>query len=106
MARDLAEQLTGIFQAGLKSDPALAQTLLAGAEDDTAEGKATKLEAHYRPAEGEESCSSCSHFNGTASCDVVSGRVSPDGLSDLYEPAGETKAEAAMTPPTTEGTSG
>lgn len=42
---------------------------------------------HYRPADGIESCSTCVHFDGENTCDVVAGRIRPDGVSDLYEPA-------------------
>ena len=53
-------------------------------------------EAGYRPAsDTSRSCSNCVHFIrkaqqslGEGMCELVAGPISPNGVSDLFEPAG------------------
>lgn len=85
---DLSSQLTDIFKAGLDSNPDLAKSLAGAIQDDLGTGgKQTKAEANYRTADGSECCAKCEHFDGKSSCEVVSGHISSDGVSDSYEPA-------------------
>jgi hypothetical protein len=52
-------------------------------------------EAGYRPADSsEQSCGNCAHFIrnaqqalGQGICEVVSGQISPNGVSDMFVPA-------------------
>ena len=56
----------------------------------------TKEEAGYRPAtDSQRSCANCRHFVakaeqslGQGMCDVVAGQISPNGVSDMFEPMG------------------
>lgn len=51
-------------------------------------GKVPMGEAGYQQAQTpEQSCASCVHFDGMASCDVVAGQIDPNGVSTLWEPA-------------------
>jgi hypothetical protein len=84
---DISSQLSDIFKAGLDANPDLAKSLASAIHDDLGTGgKKTKAEANYRMADGSESCSQCQHFDGNSSCEVVSGHISPNGVSDEYEP--------------------
>lgn len=55
-----------------------------------------KEEVGYRPAtDSARSCANCVHFipkaqqaMGQGMCDVVAGQISPNGVSDLFEPVG------------------
>lgn len=51
------------------------------------DSKVSKSEANYRPAENMmQSCGNCEAFIPNSGCTKVDGRVSSDGLCDLYEP--------------------
>jgi hypothetical protein len=52
-----------------------------------AEGKQRKTDegVNYRKAEGGDRCSDCAHWDGEEGCELVAGRIAPDGLCDLHE---------------------
>jgi hypothetical protein len=61
--------------------------------------KVDQITAAYGPArEPGKSCSTCAHFDGAGSCDIVDGAIAPDGVSDFWEPAGGGGAPAPMGP--------
>ena len=50
--------------------------------------KVDQVTAAYGPArEPGKSCSSCLHFDGAGSCEIVDGAIDPAGVSDFWEPA-------------------
>lgn len=56
--------------------------------------KASKEEVNFRPAgSSETNCGSCGHYLGDGLCEVVSGTVSTEGVSDLWEPRAEGLAD-------------
>lgn len=66
------------------------------AEMNGDEGKVPMGEVNYRPAEGPEmSCSTCAHFDGAGSCEVVAGEIDPRGVSDAFAP----REQAQQVPP-------
>src|SRR6516162_7261065 len=92
---DISSQLSDIFKAGLDANPDLAKSLASANHDDLGTGgKQTKAEANYRMADGSESCSGCQHFDGNSSCEVVSGHISPNGVSDSYEPSDNSQSNS------------
>lgn len=88
---DLASQFADILQQGNPDfAKSLGEALSAGGGvlSDGADPTATKADANYQSqSDSEEKCSNCTHFDGKSSCDVVSGTISPDGISDYYEPS-------------------
>lgn len=89
----LEDQLSTIFSRGLgastEEERASLMEALSSLGGGLDGGKSTKQEANYRPADGKESCGNCRHFSA-GECDVVSGHVEKDHVSDLYEPAEDT----------------
>lgn len=50
-------------------------------------GKTPMGDAGYRQAETPEmSCQTCAHFQAPDACELVAGRIDPNGVSDLFEP--------------------
>lgn len=65
-------------------------------------GKAPMGDVNYRMADTPEmSCMACKHFIADSACDVVAGRIDPNGVSDLFEPGVPGPPSGA--PPTTAG---
>jgi len=59
--------------------------------------KIDQTTAAYGPADDpSRSCSTCLHFDGAGSCDIVDGAIAPDGVSDYWEPAAGGGAPAPM----------
>lgn len=48
--------------------------------------KASKESVHYRPAPGNNRCSTCAHYLPERRCKVVDGEINPDYISDLFVP--------------------
>jgi hypothetical protein len=56
--------------------------------------KASKDEVNYRPAgSSETNCGSCAHYQGDGICEVVDGTVSVNGVSDAWEPRGQSMVD-------------
>jgi hypothetical protein len=66
--------------AGVFSSPAAAR--------GTGPGKVSKATARYqeRPR-GEQRCARCAHFQAPNRCEIVAGRISPNGWSRFFERA-------------------
>lgn len=94
---DLHDQFAHALHHG---DPQFAQSLgdaLSKQGSDTGDTQ-TKAEANYHTSDTEEKCSTCKHFDGTSACDIVSGKISPDGVSNNYEPISESTGPTGDTP--------
>lgn len=51
------------------------------------DGKQAQRDVNYRPAQrGEGACGACSYFMPPNQCQIVAGRISPDGVCDLFQP--------------------
>lgn len=74
------------------SPDAIARAVQAEVESTQGVGSGqrfSKDEANYRPAGGSSTnCGQCKHFNQAGSCEIVSGSISPDHVSDYFEPQG------------------
>lgn len=79
------------------SSPDQYQRAVSGLNDSgvTPDTKYTKDEVNYRPAGSSSTrCEGCKHFawskgsQGTGNCELVSGLIKPDHVSDKYEPSG------------------
>lgn len=84
----LEEQLGQVFSRGLGASTQEERASLVEALSSLgglSNGKETKSEANYRMSDGKESCGNCAHYSD-GKCDVVSGHVEADHVSDLYEP--------------------
>lgn len=89
---DLHKQLAGVFAHGVAHSPELAHHLHSALSQEGDGGKSTKAEANYRMADSDtKSCGTCEHYSDTASCDVVSGIISADHVSDLYQAKHDSK---------------
>lgn len=60
--------------------------------------KAPKSSVNYRPAEGPMRCSACKNFAAPQSCTLVEGVISPDGVSDAFDPLTENEQANAPQP--------
>lgn len=85
---DLHHALTETFKAGLSSHPDHARHIATALHAaSTQSGTSTKSEANYRKADDPAtSCATCTHFEEPSSCALVSGKIAPDHVSDLYDP--------------------
>lgn len=74
------------------SPDAIARAVQAevGSEQGVGSGQRySKDEANYRPAGSSgTNCGQCKHFNQAGSCEIVSGQIQPDHVSDYFEPQG------------------
>lgn len=51
------------------------------------DGKQAQRDVNYRPAQrGDGACGACTYFMPPNECQIVAGRISPDGVCDLFEP--------------------
>lgn len=52
------------------------------------EGKQPLGDVNYRAANDPQTkCGTCSHFDGTSTCDIVAGMIDAEAVCDLFEPA-------------------
>lgn len=79
--RFLIKSLLGAAAVSTSALPAVAR-------DGYAPGRAKipKAAAHYQNhPHGEERCGACRHFRPPGSCEIVSGRISPEGWCRYFE---------------------
>lgn len=58
--------------------------------------KVSPVEANYRSAFSAARCAGCGHFQeGSKTCELVKGEISPDAVCDFYAPKRENETEAA-----------
>jgi hypothetical protein len=109
---DLAQQFADIIGKG---DPHFASSLAdalnsSGGDNASSGADQTKAEANYQSTSDDpsKSCSSCKHFQSPKSCEVVSGTISPNGISDNYEAkhGADTGSTTTDSGPSTSGSSG
>lgn len=74
------------------SSPDTIQRDVAGVREgvDNA-NKYSKVEANYRPAGSSKTrCGACKFYQGAGICSQVEGDISPDGVSDIFQPRGKS----------------
>jgi hypothetical protein len=59
------------------------------------EGKIPKDMAAFRQSEGPENCGNCANFDGQSLCSVVEGPITPNSVSDLFQPKKEDNPDRA-----------
>ena len=82
--------MSEVFPHGSPDD--IARAVQAAAESGQGVGSGqrySKDEANYRPAgSSSTNCGECKHFQQAGSCELVSGMIAEDHVSDYFEPLG------------------
>jgi len=83
MKAGIEAQLVKAYRAGLKFNVKDLEGSLANSIDTTE--MMTKAEAGYRQAsDSKEMCQNCDMYHKNKTCDIVSGTIQPDGVSDYF----------------------
>lgn len=60
-------------------------------------GKVPQYEANYREGDEEHRCERCANYiPEMVRCQIVAGRIDPNGVSDYFEPQGEEEEYEEM----------
>jgi len=82
--------MSEVFPHGSPDD--IARAVQAASESGVGVGSGqrySKDEANYRPAgSSSTNCGECKHFQQAGSCELVSGMIAEDHVSDYFEPLG------------------
>lgn len=62
-------------------------------------GKVPMADVRYRQGDEQASCGVCANFVPPDACQIVAGRVEPQGMCDAYEPPGAQQAGPPMSAP-------
>ncbi len=88
---DLATQFADILKKGDATFASSLADALSKTATDGGSSTQTKAEANYQSkSDSDKMCSNCKHYQGDGSCEVVSGKINPHGISDLYEAGKDT----------------
>lgn len=80
--RSFVGKACGAALAGISILPAWAH----GAHYGRGHKKVSKATAHYQyHPHGKQHCSICAHFHGPDSCEIVEGRIAPNGWCRYFE---------------------